>query len=388
MKKILLMVIVMALVFSCIAIPSIAKEDDSTAYSQLSRVNGEQSMPKEEAQGLQTEEAESQPEGEEGILPESYENMASQPALPIETENMQNDNSEEKEITHQPRIMLTGSLPENVLKAGSAVYWNVTVKNCSKTEVIENMKVTLTTDRQDISLEKTSWYFDSISPGKTVDLSQNITALKKALAETAIIQFQFEYEDKQGNGYTCTESVSLSVVQEQQGEIVNLAFPDIVYSSDTNPCTFQVYNSGLSTLYNVKVSLKGRGLFPTKDMFFGNLEEGDSQEGEIPVFTGTLDMEENGEETGVGEKYGNTVATVLFSYENENGEVIEREQQINVEIKKPKQVNLKIENEVKKTNQWWISIIIIAFIVLIFVIAWLYIGMRRYKRLVAVYEKA
>ena len=213
-------------------------------------------------------------------------------------------------------------------------------------------------------------------------------ALKKALAEAAIIQFQFEYEDKQGNGYTCTESVSLSVVQEQQGEIVNLAFPDIVYSSDTNPCTFQVYNSGLSTLYNVKVSLKGRGLFPTKDMFFGNLEEGDSQEGEIPVFTGTLDMEENGEETGVGEKYGNTVATVLFSYENENGEVIEREQQINVEIKKPKQVNLKIENEVKKTNQWWISIIIIAFIVLIFVIAWLYIGMRRYKRLVAVYEKA
>lgn len=296
--------------------------------------------------------------------------------------------AEEAEVSHQPRILVTSQLPENALKAGSTTSWAVTVKNCSKTEAIENVKVTLTAEGQDVTLEKASWYFEKIGANKTIDLSQNISVGKKAAQEPVTLQFQFEYEDKRGNGYTCTEPICLPIRQEQQAELVNLSFAESAYASDTEPFTFQVDNTGLATLYNVRVRLTGPGLFPTKDLFLGNMEAGASEDGEIPVFIGTLDMDENGDASGEGEKYGETSAVILFSYENEQGEVQEQRMEVHTEIKEPKQVKLKVEKEVPQTNQWWISIVVLAAIVLLSVIVWLYLRMKHFKKRVMLYEKA
>lgn len=294
----------------------------------------------------------------------------------------------EAEVSHQPRLLVTSRLAENSLKAGSSMPWTVTVKNCSKTEAIENMKVTLSAESQDVVLEKASWYFEKVGGGKTIDLSQNISVGKKAAEEPVILQFSFEYEDKQGNGYTCTEPVRLSVRQEQKGELANLSFPESAYASDTEPFTFQVYNTGLATLYNVRVRMSGPGLFPTRDLFLGNMEAGASEDGEIPVFIGTLDMDANGETSGGGEKYGETSGVVVFSYENEQGEVQEQTMEVHTQIQEPKQVQLKIEEEAPRTNQWWISILVLAAIVLISLMVWFYLRMKHFRKRVELYEKA
>ncbi len=50
-------------------------------------------------------------------------------------------------------------------------------------------------------------------------------------------------------------------------------------------------------------------------------------------------------------------------------------------IKKPQVVELKVEKEPEKTNQWWITIIILVAAAMALVIAWLYLRMKHYQRM-------
>ena len=112
------------------------------------------------------------------------------------------------------------------------------------------------------------------------------------------------------------------------------------------------------------------------------MEAGASLDGEIPVFAGTLDMDADGnvQEEG-GEKYGDTVGTVIFSYEDEQGQVIEQKQQLHTAIKKPQVVELKVEKDPEKTNQWWITTVILIIAAMALVIIWLYLRMKHYQRM-------
>lgn len=82
----------------------------------------------------------------------------------------------------------------------------------------------------------------------------------------------------------------------------------------------------------------------------------------------------------VEKKYGDTTGTVVFSYENEQGKPVETSQELHTSIKKPQVVKLKVEKEAPKTNQWWITILAVIFLVLILIIIWLYLRMKHYWR--------
>lgn len=285
----------------------------------------------------------------------------------------------------QPRLMVTtNSLQGNALEAGSSTVWNVAVQNCSTRQNVENVKITLISESKDIVFEKTSWYFEKTGPGKTMDLSQNLTVARKASAEPVSVQFQMEYEDGKGNSYTSAEELRLLVKQPQQAQLVNLTFPEQVYASDTEFMSFQVQNTGLPMIYNAKVRLEAKGLFPVQEVFLGNIEGGSSADGEQKVFVGTLDMDAQGNviEEG-GTKYGDTSGTVIFSYENEQGEVTEQKLEIHTEIQEAETIDLKIEDEKPKTNQWWVTIIFFVIVALVLVIIWLYLRMKHYQRMKA-----
>lgn len=288
-----------------------------------------------------------------------------------------------EEKNSQPRLLITqNSLQGNALEAGSSAAWSIAVQNCSSHHNVENVKVTLLSDNKDVVFEKTSWYFEKTAPKKTMDLSQNLTVAKKAAAEPVQVQFQIEYEDEKGGSYTSTEEVRLSIRQLQQAQLVNLSFPEQVYASDTEFMSFQVLNTGLSTIYNVTVRLEGKGLFPQQEVFLGNIEGGSSADGEQKVFVGTLDMDAQGNvvEEG-GKKYGDTSGTVIFSYENEQGEVTEQKMEIRTKIQEAEIVELTVEEEKPKTNQWWVTIIFFVIAMLVLVIVWLYLRMKHYQRM-------
>lgn len=304
-------------------------------------------------------------------------------AQPAEQDFSEPLSSSGEEKSSQPRLMITqNSLQGNALEAGSSATWSIAVQNCSSRHNVENVKVTLLSDNKDVVFEKTSWYFEKTAPKKTMDLTQNLTVAKKAAAEPVQVQFQIEYEDEKGGSYTSTEEVRLSIRQPQQAQLVNLSFPEQVYASDTEFMSFQVQNTGLSTIYNVTVRLEAKGLFPQQEVFLGNIEGGSSADGEQKVFVGTLDMDAQGNvvEEG-GEKYGDTSGTVIFSYEDEQGEVTEQKMDIHTEIQEAEIVELTVEDEKPKTNQWWITIIFFVIAALVLVIVWLYLRMKHYQRM-------
>ncbi len=80
------------------------------------------------------------------------------------------------------------------------------------------------------------------------------------------------------------------------------------------------------------------------------------------------------------EKYGDTSGTVIFSYENELGELTELKREVHTVIQKPQVVELKVEEEEPQTNQWWVTIFVLVIVVLILLVIWLYIRMKYYQR--------
>lgn len=317
----------------------------------------------------------SQPEGS-GELPDGE-------AGQFTGQDMPGAQSSAEETSSQPRLMVSeNSLRANALEAGSITPWNVTVQNCSSQHAVKNIKVTLLCESKDIVFEKSAWYFEKTAAKASMDLSQHLTVAGKAAADPIQVQFQIEYEDDKGNAYTSTEEVRLLVRQPQHAQLMNLSFPAQVYASDTEFLNFQVQNTGLSAIYNVKVRLEAKGLFPQQEMFLGNIEGGTSADGEQKVFVGTLDMDAQGnvsEESG--KKYGDTSGFVILSFENEQGEVTEQKVEIHTTIREAETVKLEIEEQKPKTNQWWITIIFFVVLVLLLVIIWLYLRMKHYQRM-------
>ena len=72
---------------------------------------------------------------------------------------------------------------------------------------------------------------------------------------------------------------------------------------------------------------------------------------------------------------------MTFSYEDEQGKVIEQTQEIHTSIQEPEIVELKVEKEKPQTNQWWITIGAGMFLVLVLVIIWLYLRMKYYQKM-------
>lgn len=317
----------------------------------------------------------SQPDGA-GELPEGEDGQFAGQDMP-EAQPSAEENSS------QPRLMVAeNSLRANALEAGSSMPWNVTVQNCSNKRAVENIKVTLLCESKDIVFEKNAWYFEKTAANASMDLSQHLTVAKKAAADPIQVQFQIEYEDDKGNAYTSTEEVRLLVRQPQHAQLTNLSFPAQVYASDTEFLNFQVQNTGLSAIYNVKVRVEAKGLFPQQELFLGNIEGGTSADGEQKVFVGTLDMDAQGNvlEEG-GEKYGDTSGFVILSYEDEQGEATEQKVELHTTIREAETVKLEIEEQKPKTNQWWITVIFFVALTLLLVIVWLYLRMKHYQRM-------
>lgn len=139
--------------------------------------------------------------------------------------------------------------------------------------------------------------------------------------------------------------------------------PVTVYASDTVELSMKALNLSRTGVYNVRIRLEGTGLFPTEEIFIGNMEAGTESEGTMRVYVGTRTMEAVGQETGENDvdKYGETEGIITLLYEDTAGEVYEETKEYRTEIRKPQIVSLKVEEE-KEANSWWISVAAAVFV--------------------------
>lgn len=108
---------------------------------------------------------------------------------------------ETEEIIRQPKMLLEEcSLMDRGLEAGAQETMRVSFRNRSASQTMYNLKVVLQTESKDIRMGRNSFYFSEIAPGDTIELENELSVTPLAEEGSASINFQFEYEDKKGNG--------------------------------------------------------------------------------------------------------------------------------------------------------------------------------------------
>lgn len=263
-----------------------------------------------------------------------------------------------EEILHQPKLLLeTCSLSDVSLKAGAEEPMKVQFRNRSETQTIYNLKVTASTDTKAVQPLRNSWYFSSIAPGETVAIEDGVKVAMATEDTSAVLSFDFEYEDKKGTAVSGKESVPLLIGQPTEVELHNAAFPAVLYATDTQEFSIQALNLSRVPVYNVRIKLSGTGLFPTEDVFIGNMDAGTEGNGAMQVYVGTKTMQAVGHDSGTEdvEKYGPVNGTITLQYEDASGETHTQTETFQSEIKKPKVLSLEAD-DTQETNAWWISV--------------------------------
>ena len=263
-----------------------------------------------------------------------------------------------EEILHQPKLLLeTCSLSDVSLKAGAEEPMKVQFRNRSETQTIYNLKVTASTDTKAVQPLRNSWYFSSVAPGETVAIEDGVKVAMATEDTSAVLSFDFEYEDKKGTAVSGKESMPLLIGQPTEVELHNAAFPAVLYATDTQEFSIQALNLSRVPVYNVRIQLSGTGLFPAEDVFIGNMDAGTEGNGVMQVYVGTKAMQAIGDDSGTEdvEKYGPVNGTITLQYEDASGETHTQTETFQSEIKKPKVLSLEAD-DTQETNAWWISI--------------------------------
>ena len=263
-----------------------------------------------------------------------------------------------EEILHQPKLLLeTCSLSGVSLKAGAEEPMKVQFRNRSETQTIYNLKVTASTDTKAVQPLRNSWYFSSVAPGETVAIEDGVKVAMATEDTSAVLSFDFEYEDKKGTAVSGKESMPLLIGQPTEVELHNAAFPAVIYATDTQEFSIQALNLSRVPVYNVRIKLSGTGLFPTEDVFIGNMDAGTEGNGAMQVYVGTRTMQAVGHDSGTEdvEKYGPVNGTITLQYEDASGETHTQTETFQSEIKKPKVLSLEAD-DTQETNAWWISV--------------------------------
>ena len=282
---------------------------------------------------------------------------------------------ETEEIIRQPKMLLEEcSLMDRGLEAGAQETMRVSFRNRSASQTMYNLKVVLQTESKDIRMGRNSFYFSEIAPGDTIELENELSVTPLAEEGSASINFQFEYEDKKGTAESGTESMTVPIVQPVQVELETGQLPSSVYASDTAEFSFKALNLSRTGVYNVRIRMEGDGMFPTEDIFIGNMEAGTQESAVMRVYIGTRTMKAIGDDPGEqdSEKYGPVSGTITMQYEDALGKTHEVSQTYQTEIKKAEILSLKVDKEPEQ-NSWWISVfaaLVAGLLLLVAVLIW------------------
>ncbi len=239
------------------------------------------------------------------------------------------DEEEEEEKLSTPRIIVTGfeTEPKDVY-AGSTFMLTIHVKNTSSRTAVSNIEFDLKAAEEGED-DKTLYasflptsgsntiYVPSIPSGGETQLQIEMSAKADLVQKPYAIDMTMKYEDSDCNPYENLTSLSVPVKQLSRVEYSTAeVLPETVTVGSQANVIFNVYNTGKTTLYNVKIRFEDETV-SGGDCFVGKLESG---------ATGSVDAMLTGETPTMDD---GTIKTVI-SYENDAGEVTEVETQLSL----------------------------------------------------------
>lgn len=240
----------------------------------------------------------------------------------IKDENKQNSN---------PRIIVTGyrTDPETVY-AGSIFNLTVSVKNTSQQTTVKNvlfnMEATVEGKDADATYAaflptsgSSSVYTEQIAPGQTYEMSIEMEAKSDLAQKPYVLTVNMKYDTDEQINLSDTAKVSVPIKQEAKidtgtAEIV----PESIAVGEQSNVMFSVFNTGKTTLYNVKVTYESE-----------TVESGITYLGNIaPGATGNVDSMV----TGILPDAGEGIVKAVVTYEDESGNESRIEKNLNLYV--------------------------------------------------------
>lgn len=233
-------------------------------------------------------------------------------------EGAKDKNSKEQLDPSTPRIIVTGfeTNPANV-QAGQDFDLIVHLKNTSSETPVNNVQIDLTATESGKEANTTyatflptsgsnTAYFSSIPTGGTADIKMGFNAKSDLEQRPYVMTLKMKYENKDNKAYDGEASISIPVKQQSRFELSNItATPSSINVGFDSDVMFSIYNTGKTTLYNVKAEFIADSLAPNS-AFVGNLNSG---------ATGNVDCLV----TGANVTTDDGTVRIVVSYEDETG---------------------------------------------------------------------
>ncbi len=240
----------------------------------------------------------------------------------IKDEDKQNSN---------PRIIVTGfTTNPDTIYAGSTFMLTVSVKNTSADTTVENVLFNLeaTVGGNDTTATyaaflptsgSSSVYTSSIAPGATYDMSIEMEAKSDLAQKPYVLTVNMKYDTDEQINIADTAHVSVPIKQESKLDTSSAEImPESIAVGEQSNVMFSVYNTGKTTLYNVKVSYKSDSVDEALT-YLGNIAPGQ---------TGSVDSMV----TGVAPDTGEGIVKAIISYEDEAGNETQVEKDLNLSV--------------------------------------------------------
>ena len=230
-----------------------------------------------------------------------------------------------------PRIIVTGftTNPDTVY-AGSTFMLTVSVKNTSAETTVKNVLFNLeaTVEGSDKTATyaaflptsgSSSVYTGSIEPGATYGMSIEMEAKADLAQKPYVLTVNMKYDTDDQINLSDTAHVSVPIKQEAKLDTSSAdVMPSSIAVGEQSNVMFSVFNTGKTTLYNVKVSYKSDTVDDAL-AYLGNI---------APGGTGSVDSMV----TGIAPDMGEGIVKAVISYEDEMGNVTTVEKDLNLSV--------------------------------------------------------
>lgn len=230
-----------------------------------------------------------------------------------------------------PRIIVTGYTTEpEVVYAGSTFKLSVDVKNTSDITTVKNvlfnMEATVEGKDADATYAaflptsgSSSVYAGDIAPGQTYNISIEMEAKSDLSQKPYVLTVNMKYDTDEEINLSDTAKVSVPIKQEAKLDTGTFeVMPEAIALGEQSNIMFSVFNTGKTTLYNVKVSYESE-----------TVESGITYLGNIaPGATGNVDSMV----TGIMPDTGEPVVKTVITYEDEAGNESRVEKDINLSV--------------------------------------------------------
>lgn len=238
---------------------------------------------------------------------------------------------DEKQLNANPRIVVTGFTtdPETVY-AGSVFNLTVSVKNTSAETTVKNVLFNMeaTVEGNDKTATYAAFlptsgssavYTDSIAPGETYQMSIEMEAKSDLAQKPYVLTVNMKYDTDEQINLTDTANVSVPIKQEAKMDTSSAdIMPESIAVGEQSNIMFSVFNTGKTTLYNVKVTYESDSI-DSGITYLGNLE---------PGATGNVDSMV----TGITPDDGTGVVKAVVTYEDESGNPTRYEKDLNLSV--------------------------------------------------------